>query len=100
VNPGNPQNTFKPPPKFKPPNLTHVHWDIRTRQRTITGEKVQPYIERASEIFKQIMEDHPSTPWAARAEFELRRGFGVELVPDYDGPHPTPTGTPIPIPKL
>jgi hypothetical protein len=100
ANPGNPNNEFKPPPKTKPPNLTHVDWHIRTRQKIITGQKVQPYIERATAIFQQIMSDHPSTPWAARAEFELKRGFGVELIPDYDGPHPTPTGVPIPIPKL
>lgn len=99
-NPANPKNEFKPPPATKKPNLFFVHWDIRTRQRTITGDKVQPYIERATAMFKQVMADHPYTPWAARAEIELRRGFGVELVPDYDIKHPEPSGNPIPVPKL
>lgn len=99
-NPNNPNNKFKPPVKFKPPNLTHVDWHIRTRKAIITGAKVQPYIDRATEIFTQIMSDHPSTPWAARAEHELKRGFGVELIPDYEPPYATPSGEPIPIPKL
>jgi hypothetical protein len=87
-------------PRTRPPNLTHVHWDIRTRQKIITGEKVQPYIDRATAMFKAVIANHPSTPWAARAEWELARGFGVELIPDYDGPHPRPTGPLIPVPKL
>lgn len=97
-NPSDPKNKFKPPPRTRSPNLTHVEWDIRTRQRTITNES-QPYIERAGAMFRQVMEDHPGTPWAARAEWELKRGFGVELVPDYDIPHPEPTGPRIPVPK-
>jgi hypothetical protein len=50
-------------------------------------------------MFQEVIANHPSTPWAARAEFELKRGFGCELIPDYDGPHPTPTGPIIPVPK-
>ncbi|MEX2174019.1 MAG: vWA domain-containing protein [Pirellulaceae bacterium] len=87
-------------PRTRPPDLTHVEWDIRTRKEILTGEKVQPYIDRATDMFKQVMADHPGTPWASRAEYELKRGFGVELVPEYDIPHPMPTTNLIPIPKL
>ncbi len=87
-------------PLTRKPNLTHVGWEIRTRQTLREPEKVKPYIDRATEMFKAIIQNHPSTPWAARAEHELRRGFGVELVPDYDRPHPTPSGNIIPVPKL
>jgi len=104
-NPTSPKNAFKPPPKTKPaadsksPALIHDEWHIRTRQKTITGDKIQPYVERATAQFKELIANHPGTPWAARADFELKRGFGVELVPVYDVPHPAPTGTPIPVPK-
>jgi len=104
-NPANPKNAFKPPAKTKPapnsksPSLIHDEWHIRTRQKTITGDKIQPYVERATAQFKELIASHPGTPWAARADYELKRGFGVELVPIYDIPHPQPTGTPIPIPK-
>jgi hypothetical protein len=96
--PSDPKNKFKMPPRTRPPNLTHVEWDIRTRQRTIT-EEAKPYIERATAMFQQVLEDHPGTPWAARAQFELGRGFGVELVADYDIPHPAPTGPMIAVPQ-
>jgi hypothetical protein len=88
-------------PLTRPPNLTHTHWDIRTRHQILTKEAV-PYIERATAMFKDIMTNHANTPWAARAEVELKRGFGVELVPDYDGPRPyIAPGTPImPVPKM
>jgi hypothetical protein len=87
-------------PLNRPPNLTHVHWDIRTCHTIRTGDTVKPYIERATAMFKDVIANHPSTPWAARAEFEINRGFGCELIPDYDGPHPQVTGPLIPVPKL
>ena len=89
-------------PLKKPPNLTHTNWDIRTRHSIRKPEMVQSYIDRATAMFKAIIENHPSTPWAARAEHELKRGFGVEFIPEYDGPRPSiPPGTPImPVPKL
>lgn len=88
------------PPLTKAPNLTWIHWDIRTRHEIITGEKVQPYIDRASAMFKDVIAKHPGTPWSARAELELKRGFGVELIPDYHAPDATYSGTLMPIPKL
>ena len=89
-------------PATKPPNLTHVAWDITTRQKTITGDKIKPYVDRATAMFHAIQETHAGTPWAARAEYELKRGFGVELIDIYHGPYRTiPPGTPlIPVPKL
>ncbi|HZN33167.1 MAG TPA: vWA domain-containing protein [Pirellulaceae bacterium] len=91
----------KTAPLTRPPNLTHVTWDIRTRHEIITGAKVQPYIERATAMFKKILVDHPGTPWAGRAQYELNRGFGVELIPDYDAPNPYTGSTPlVPVPKM
>jgi hypothetical protein len=90
-------------PLTKPPNLTLAHWDIRHRSTTITGEKTRPYIERSKEMFARVMEEHAGTPWAARAEWELKRGFGIELREEYHGPpsrNPRPTGPPVKIPKL
>jgi hypothetical protein len=88
-------------PATKSPNLRHVRWDITTRQKTLTKE-VAPYMERATEMFKGVIENHPGTPWAARAEWELRRGYGVQLVEVYHEPDPVlPPGTVLkPVPKL
>lgn len=88
-------------PLTKAPNLTLEDWDIHTRKETLTTES-QPYIDRATELYQQVLVDHPGTPWAARAQHELQRGFGVELRPDYEPPYPTiaPGTKLLPIPKL
>lgn len=98
-NPQNPKNNFKPPAKTKSPNLIHDEWHLRTRAKTITGDKIKSHVERSSALFKQIIKEHAGTPWAARADYELKRGFGVELVPWYDVVHPD-VKNPLPIPKL
>ncbi|MBC8350914.1 MAG: VWA domain-containing protein [Planctomycetes bacterium] len=66
-----------------------VHWDVGTVKPTRTEES-KPYIDRATVLFKEVQETHPGSPWAARAAWELRRGFGVDLHPDYHHPY---TGT-------
>jgi hypothetical protein len=75
-----------------------VHWDIRTSKKTRTEES-KPYIERANERFAQIKVDHPGSPWSARAAWELRRGFGVDLFPEYRIPIKK-VANPIKPPKL
>lgn len=62
------------------------HWDIRTRAKTITGDKTKDDIERAKTLLKEVVRLHPGTPYAARAQWELNRGFGVELVEIFDDP--------------
>lgn len=92
----------KKAPLKKPPNLTLVDWDITTRHETLTGDKIKPYVERASAMFRDVIKNHAGTPWAARAQWELDRGYGIHLVEDYDGPYrQPPPGEPlIPVPKL
>jgi hypothetical protein len=89
-------------PLTKAPNLHLAVWRIHTRQKTITGDKIKHHVERATAMFHAIQETHAGTPWAARAESELQRGYGVELIEIYHGPPPViPPGTPIPpVPKL
>ncbi len=79
-------------------NRQLVHWDIRTVPRTLT-EDAKPYIDRATAMFEQIQSDHPGSPWAARARWELQRGYGVDLAPEYRVPYRT-VADPIPVPKL
>ncbi len=90
-------------PAVKPPNLRLVDWDMRTTTNLVTPDISQPYIDKATELFELVIERHPGTAWSARAEVELARGFGMEIIPDYRAPRrrpPLPPGTPrIPIPK-
>ena len=32
--------------------------------------------ERSVQLFKDVIKSHPGTPWARRAQYELRLGFG------------------------
>jgi hypothetical protein len=86
-------------PLTKPPNLRLVHWDVTTRKEQLMAEVTQPYVDKATELLKKVIEDHPGTPWAARAKWELNRGYGVDLVPDYDPPYKH-VANPSPLPKL
>ncbi len=98
----------KTAPAKKAPNLTLVHWDIAVRKRVLAEDMsldypqrdaALSYMERAKGLFQDVIDKHPGTPWAERAQWELNRGFGVELVPDYDPPY-TPVSNPSPVPKL
>ena len=87
-------------PLTKPPDLHLVHWNVAVRKETLTKES-KPYIERAREVFELVMQNHPGTPWAARADGELTRGFGVDFQPEYHRPDRSPPGgVTVPIPKL
>jgi hypothetical protein len=89
-------------PLLKAPNLHLAAWDITTRQKTITGDKIKHHVDRSNAMFQAVMETHAGTPWAARAEYELKRGYGVELIEIYHGPGRTlPPGTVLlPVPKM
>lgn len=76
-------------PKTAPPmkgTARLVHWDVGTVKKT-RSEESKAYIDRATVLFKEVQELHPGSPWAARAAWELRRGFGVDLHPDYHAPY-------------
>jgi hypothetical protein len=75
-------------------------WRISTRKKTLTEES-KPYIDHATDLFQLVIENHPGTPWAQRAQWEKDRGFGVHFQPHYDLPiKPLPKEKPIPVPKL
>lgn len=61
------------------PTKKTTHWDLNTRKEMLTGDKTKEDMEQAIAVLKQIIQDHAGTPWAARAQWELNRGFGVDL---------------------
>ncbi|MCH2128200.1 MAG: VWA domain-containing protein [Pirellulaceae bacterium] len=84
------------------PNLHLIHWSLSRRQEMLTGEVTAKFVEQAKQYFADVIDKHPGTPWAARAEKEMSSGFGVELTPYYRRV-PTSGGgnSPlIPVPKL
>lgn len=87
-------------PLEMPPNIRLVHWDVSVRTQTMTGPVSKPYIDKAAVIFRDLIAEHPGTPWSARAQYELTRGFGVELVPNYQAPLRPVSGPVMPVPKF
>jgi hypothetical protein len=78
-------------------------WHIRVRREMLPPDPEQVRItkidleeleqqrKRAEELYRFVIEEHPGTPWARRAERELQEGFGVEFIeayrdPNYDAP--------------
>ncbi len=86
-------------PETKSPDLYLAHWTIATRRKTLTGELTASTIKRADDLFAEVIKQHPGTPWAARANWERRCGFGVELRTDYRCRYKD-VDDPIPMPKL
>jgi hypothetical protein len=85
--------------------LVLAHWNVIHVPRTLTGERTRSDIARATELFQAVIARHPNTPWAERAELELKRGFGIELEEEYHHVGPPPKNPPpppplIPLPKL
>lgn len=72
------------PKAVKDPKTTH--WRVQNRKRTITGDDTAEYVEKANALLREVIEKHPGTPFAARAEWELNRGYGIEMVEHYHDP--------------
>jgi len=77
----------QPRPVTKPDT---TYWLMVTRSETLTGDTTREYVERSRALFEKIIADHPNTPYALRAQWELGRGYGVQLVEDnWDPRHET-----------
>jgi hypothetical protein len=62
-------------------------WSARTVKRTLANDpQVAALRDRALKLLREVVADHPGTPWASRAEHEIARGFGIELFEDHDDP--------------
>lgn len=62
-------------------------WSARTVKRTLADdERVAALRDRSLELLRKVVKEHAGTPWASRAEYEIGRGFGIELFEDHDDP--------------
>ncbi len=71
-------------------------WDGAYVKRTLVADaKVAALREKSTRLFQQVAKEHPGTPWAARAEYELGRGFGCELREDHEDPRRSMVKPPV-----
>jgi hypothetical protein len=94
-----PQLALRPPANN--PNLTSF-WDIQHTTKTLgtdkyPRDKMDADIKRATEMLQKLMKEYDGTPWAKRAEWELRRSFGVHLKQGWDDRR---RGVGVKLPKL
>ncbi|MBI3468850.1 MAG: VWA domain-containing protein [Planctomycetes bacterium] len=76
---------FKKNPKPVKDKKTN-EWEAEYRRETVSDETTKAYQERATQMFKDVIAMHPGTPYAARAQWELRRGFGIDFREWYEDP--------------
>lgn len=77
------------PPDPEQVKITKVNWEELEQER-----------KTAEELYRYVMQQHPGTPWARRAEQELNEGFGVGFRERFRDPRYDQVGTEIKLPKL
>ncbi|MBL8851221.1 MAG: VWA domain-containing protein [Planctomycetaceae bacterium] len=82
----------------KPARPISNHWDVahvqellEPSEQQIKATKVdlaelESERERAAAAYQFVIDTHPSTPWALRAQMEMAGGFGVKFVDDFEDP--------------
>jgi hypothetical protein len=78
--------------------------DRQLRATNVSVDDLERARKAAIKQFEAVQKEHPGTPWAARAEWELSRGFGMTFreryVPPPGPPRPPPTTPIAPPPNL
>lgn len=62
-------------PAMLPPDKRLVAWRIREHTEAPIDSTAAKMLERSRELYLAVVENHRGTPWAARAEWELKRNF-------------------------
>lgn len=93
------KNPTPPDPK-RPEYMEFRGWELRTRKELVAADKTQSDADRAAELLTQVTKDYAGTPWATRAAWEVKRGFGSTLVPHYFDLRRRKSDQKVPIPKL
>jgi hypothetical protein len=83
----------------RPGELKLVGWNVEAESLTVRHPLTEDLATRSTAQYKEILAAHKATPWAGRAQWELLRGYGVELTANYKYIPTPPPPKPNP-PKL
>jgi hypothetical protein len=72
----------------------------QVQQTNVNLKELNAQEKRARELFQQVLTEHPGTPWARRAEFELGTGFGMIFAEGFADPRYSEVGKSIKLPKF
>jgi hypothetical protein len=82
----------------KPTDLKHNVWDVhRTQEMQVPTDRqikltkvdtaeLKTQLDLAKSQFELVRRTHPGTPWANRAEYELKQGFGMKFRSSFRDP--------------
>ncbi|GAA4435636.1 vWA domain-containing protein [Bremerella cremea] len=93
------KNPTPPDPK-REPYMEFRGWELRTNSNLVAPDKTQDDADRAKELLTFVTKEYAGTPWATRAAWEVKRGFGSGLRPYYFDTRRRKSDKKVPIPKL
>tara|TARA_B100000029_G_scaffold4476_1_gene5119 strand:+ start:96 stop:2024 length:1929 start_codon:yes stop_codon:yes gene_type:complete len=76
-----------------------VQFKIKSKRESFLAEMKEQQ-KRATELFQIVLAEHPGTPWARRAEWELGQGYGMNIHEGFHDPRYRDVGKRIKIPKF
>ncbi|PHR98728.1 MAG: hypothetical protein COA78_25790 [Blastopirellula sp.] len=79
-------NFIKSNPKTPTPSASYFEftgWALETQAALSAADKTAGDIKLSIQVLTQILKEHEGTPWATRASWEIKRGFGVKLEPRF-----------------
>jgi hypothetical protein len=74
--------------------------DEQVLQTNVDLKELNGQEKRARELFQLVLTEHPGTPWARRAEYELSIGFGMIFAEGFSDPRYAEVGKSIKLPKF
>lgn len=63
-------------------------------------QELKAYEEQARQRYAAVIDQHPGTPWARRAQHELSQGFGMNFYEAHRSPHYDREGVEIQVPNF
>lgn len=98
------------PPKPKDPKSNRWHarrtknllkpTEAQVKKTKVDWEALEGERKRAESALQQVKKDHPGTPWAQRASWEIGNGMGFTFVESFWNPNYEKVGKDIKIPKF
>ncbi|MFP6770661.1 MAG: vWA domain-containing protein, partial [Planctomycetaceae bacterium] len=78
-----------------------VQAQFRTKKkREVFLEALKTQQGRATQLYELVLSEHPGTPWARRANWELNAGYGMSVHEGFHDPRYRDVGTRIKVPKF
>ena len=71
-----------------------------SQKREAFLEELKRQQDRATELYEFVLAEHPGTPWARRARFELDHGYGMTIGDHFRDPRYNQVGRKIRIPNF